>query len=349
MQGTCAGPSTQYGIRSMSDQINSETDSPVAPAQMRVVDSHTEGEPTRVVVDGWPQPAGATMASRRDDLLARFDHLRRAVVCEPRGHDAVVGALLTPPVTAGATAGIVFFNNGTYLGMCGHGLIGVVKTLEYLGRLAPGVATFDTPVGTVRAELGSDGSVTIENVPARVHARDVAVDVPGYGRVVGDVAWGGNWFFITHADQVPVDVAHLAELTRFTQAVQDAIRAAGITGADGGDIDHIEISADPERADADCRNFVLCSGGEYDRSPCGTGTAAKMATLHARGALGFGEPWHQEGIVGGMFTGWLTAGDGGALIPHIRGTAFVTGESTLRFDAKDPFRFGIPTRTLVRA
>ncbi len=322
-----------------------------APAlpSMRVVDSHTEGEPTRVVVSGWPQPQGDTMAERRDDLLARFDHLRRAVVCEPRGHDAVVGALLTPAVHADSVAGIVFFNNETYLGMCGHGLIGVVRTLEYLGRLSPGVARFDTPVGPVSAELGADGSVTIENVLAHVHARDVVVEVPAYGRVTGDVAWGGNWFFITHADNVPVDMAHVDELTRFTQAIQDAIDAAGITGADGGHIDHIEISAPPSREDAHCRNYVLCSGGEYDRSPCGTGTSAKMAALHARGELAFGEPWHQEGIAGGMFTGWLTPGANDALVPHVRGTAFITAETTLFFDVRDPFRFGIPSEATVSA
>ena len=313
------------------------------PRSIRVVDSHTEGEPTRVVVDGWPQPAGATMAERRDDLLARFEPLRRAVVCEPRGHDAIVGALLTPPVHAGSTAGIVFFNNGTYLGMCGHGLIGVVRTLEYLGRLAPGVARFDTPVGTVTAQLAEDGTVTIENIPAHLHARDVEVTVPGYGPVVGDVAWGGNWFFITHAEHVPVDMSHLGELARFTRAIQHAINADGITGADGGEIDHIEISAPPARADADCRNYVLCSGGEYDRSPCGTGTSAKMAALHDRGELAFGEEWHQEGIAGGMFTGWLTPGADGELVPHVRGSAFVIGEATLHLDVRDPFRFGIPS------
>jgi 4-hydroxyproline epimerase len=314
-----------------------------ALSPIRVVDSHTEGEPTRVVIDGWPQPAGATMAERRDSLREHHDHLRRAVVCEPRGHDAIVGALLTPPVNDGSIAGIIFFNNGTYLGMCGHGLIGVVRTLEHLGQLKPGRAQFDTPVGTVSAELAADGTVTIDNVEARLHARDVIVQVPGYGEVTGDVAWGGNWFFITHAEQVPVDMARVGELTRFTQAIQDAINAQGITGADGEEIDHIEISAAPGRADADCRNFVLCSGGEYDRSPCGTGTAAKMASLHGRGELAFGDQWHQEGIAGGMFTGWLTAGDNGALMPHVRGSAFVTGEATLLFDARDPFQVGITT------
>ena len=332
-----AGPS----LRSRR-QPRDASPQPEAPLQIHVVDSHTEGEPTRVVVGGWPQPSGDTMAERRDDMRARFDHLRTAVVHEPRGHDAIVGALLTPPVSDGAEAGIVFFNNGTYLGMCGHGLIGVVRTLEYLGRLQPGTTRFDTPVGTVSAELATDGTVTIENVACRAHALDVAVEVPGHGRIVGDVAWGGNWFFITHADAVPVDMAHLTELSQLTQAIQDAIRAQGITGANGEDIDHIEISAPPARADADGRNYVLCSGGEYDRSPCGTGTAAKMASLHARGQLAFGDAWRQEGIAGGMFTGWLSSGSAGELIPHVRGTAFITAEATLRFDARDPFRFGIP-------
>jgi 4-hydroxyproline epimerase len=311
------------------------------PAAIRVVDSHTEGEPTRVVVDGWPQPAGETMPERRDDLRARSDRFRRAVVCEPRGHDAIVGALLTPPVSAGAVAGVIFFNNGTYLGMCGHGLIGVVRTLEYLGRVRPGVSRYDTPVGTVSAELDPDGTVTIENVPARCTATDVAVDVPGLGRVVGDIAYGGNWFFITHLDDVVVDIDHARDLTRLTQSIQDALRAAGITGEDGADIDHIELSVAASHPGADARNFVLCSGGEYDRSPCGTGTSAVMAARHRRGQLALGERWRQEGVSGGVFTGWLTAAADGSLVPHVRGTAFVTGESTLRFDPRDPFRGGL--------
>jgi 4-hydroxyproline epimerase len=313
---------------------------PDVPLAMRVVDTHTEGEPTRVIVDGWPQPVGATMAARRDDLRARFDHLRRAVVCEPRGHDAVVGALLTPAVDPASAAGIVFFNTGTYLGMCGHGLIGVVCALEYLGRFGVGHHRFDTPVGTVSAELAADGTVTIENVPARLHARDVSVDVPGYGPVIGDVAYGGNWFFITHAEVAPVALAHVRELTRFTHAVREALSASGVTGTDGAEIDHVEVSAPPTRADADARNYVLCSGGDYDRSPCGTGTSATMAALHARGHLAIGERWRQESITGSLFTGWLTQDADGALVPHVRGTAYVTADATLRFDPRDPFRCG---------
>ena len=329
-------------LRESGDPSASRAD---VPATIRVIDSHTEGEPTRVVIDGWPQPPGDTMAARRDHMRAHQDHLRRAVVLEPRGYDAVVGALLTPPVHEGSVAGVVFFNNGTYLGMCGHGLIGIVRTLEYLGRIGPGSWRVDTPVGTVAAELAEDGAVTITNVPARAHALDVKVDVPGVGEVVGDVAWGGNWFFITHHDAVPVRLDRVGDLTRFTQAVQDALRAQGLADVGHGDmpgeIDHIEISAPATRADADCRNFVLCSGGEYDRSPCGTGTSAKMAVLHARGELAVGAPWRQESVTGSLFTGWLTETPDGALVPHIRGTAFVTGDATLRFDPADPFRLGI--------
>jgi proline racemase len=308
------------------------------PTTIHVVDSHTEGEPTRVVIDGWPQPTGASMEERREDVRRRFDHLRRAVVCEPRGHSAIVGALLTPPVNDGSLAGVIFFNNETYLGMCGHGLIGVVRTLAHLGRLSAGVARFDTPVGTVSAELGADGAVTIQNVASRCHALDVAVDVPGLGRVVGDVGYGGNWFFVTHLDE-PLEMSNVVELTRVTQAIQDAITAT--KPADGVPIDHIEISGPPSRDDADAKNFVLCSGGEYDRSPCGTGTSAVMALLHARNRLGLNEEWRQESITGSRFVGWLTPGENGELIPHIRGHAFITGEATLHFDGNDPFQLGI--------
>jgi proline racemase len=310
------------------------------PDAIRVIDSHTEGEPTRVITEGWPLPEGSTMEARRDDLKARTDQLRRAIVCEPRGHEAIVGALLTPAVSNGATCGIVFFNNETYLGMCGHGLIGVVATLRYLGRITPGHYAFDTVVGTVQAELAEDGTVTFENVPARCVAQDVVVNVPGGGKVTGDIAWGGNWFYILHHDAVPLTLQNAGLLTRFTQAIQDQIRAEGIGANEGWAIDHIEISGDPTRPDAHCRNFVLCSGGQYDRSPCGTGTSAKMAVLYARGQLKLGERWRQESITGGLFTGWLTQGTNGDLIPHIQGRAFITGETVLRFDPRDPFQAG---------
>jgi 4-hydroxyproline epimerase len=309
------------------------------PEQVRVIDSHTEGEPTRVVVAGWPEPRGATMLERRDDMQRHWDALRRGVVCEPRGHEAVVGALLTPPVDAGSVAGVVFFNNVGYLGMCGHGLIGVVRTLEHLGRLHTDTARIDTPVGTVGVECDADG-VTIRNLPARVHALDVSVDTPGYGRVTGDVAWGGNWFFVTELSSLSLTMANRDALLHATLGIQSALADSGITGAAGAVIDHVELTGAPRRADADARNFVLCPGGVYDRSPCGTGTSAKMAILHARGQLAPNALWRQESITGGLFTGWL-AEHGGELVPCIRGTAHIIAETTLRFDPRDPLRSGI--------
>lgn len=309
------------------------------PDRVEVVDSHTEGEPTRAVVEGWPPPEGRTMADRRDFLLARQDRLRQAVVCEPRGHDAVVGALLTPPCEPGSAAGVVFFNNTGALGMCGHGLIGVVRTLEFLGRLAPGAVRIDTPVGTVGAELEADGAVTIENVPASCHARDVTVDVPGLGLVTGDVAWGGNWFFLTELPRLPLDLANAPALTDAATRILEALRAGGITGRNGAAIDHVELFGPPRRADADSRNFVLCPGLAYDRSPCGTGTSAKMAVLAARGKLAPGQRWRQESLTGSLFEGWLEE-RAGALVPRVRGRAFVTGRATLLFDPRDPFREG---------
>ena len=306
---------------------------------VEVVDSHTEGEPTRVVIDGWPEPAGATMLERRETMRREQDFLRRAVVLEPRGHEAIVGALLTPPMRPEAVAGIVFFNDVSYLGMCGHGLIGVVRTLEFLGRIEPGHVEFDTPVGPVSADLSTDGSVTIRNVPAFLHRRDVPVEVPGVGLVTGDIAWGGNWFFLTELPSQPLELSRRAELLRVTMLIRDALNAQGITGGAGEPIDHVELFGPPTVAGADSRNFVLCPGGAYDRSPCGTGTSAKMAALHTKGDLAIGARWAQESIVGSTFTGWLEL-EGDQLIPHIRGRAFVTARATLMFDSTDPFRHG---------
>ncbi len=307
--------------------------------EVQVVDSHTEGEPTRVVIAGWPMPAGATMAARRDDMRTHMEALRRGVVLEPRGHEAVVGALLTPPVEAGSAAGVVFFNDVGYLGMCGHGTIGVVRTLQHLGRLAPGDVRLDTPVGTVSAHLEADGAVTIANVPAYRAAADVEVAVPGVGTLSGDVAWGGNWFFLTGYDALSLTAQHIPELTRIAMKIREAIRAQDITGSDGADIDHIELFGPPSTPNADSRNFVLCPGSAYDRSPCGTGTSAKLAVLHARGQLAPGQRWVQESITGSTFTAWLEE-RGGQLVPHIRGRAFITAQSTLFFDPADPFRSG---------
>ena len=310
------------------------------PETIEVVDSHTEGEPTRVVIGGWPELAAATMEARREELDRRFGPLWRGAILEPRGHDALVGALLTPPVSHGAVAGVVFFDNVGPLWMCGHGTIGVVRTLEHLGRITPGTVKLDTPVGPVGAELSVDGVVTIENVPARCHVRDLAVDVPGIGRVVGDVAYGGNWFFLAELPGEAVEPGNRERLRTVTLAIQQALAAQGVRGAGGELVDHVILFGPPARTDADSRNYVMCPGGAYDRSPCGTGTSARMASLHARGTLAIGARYRQESICGSLFTGWLEQRDG-ALIPRIQGRAFITGRTTLYFDPRDPFRHGL--------
>lgn len=313
---------------------------PTFPSSIEIVDSHTGGEPTRLVVDGWPQPEGETMEARRADLASRWDHLRQAVVCEPRGHDAIVGGLLTPPVEEGSAAGVIFFNNASYLGMCGHGLIGVVRTLEYLGRIGPGTVRLDTPVGTVSAELHDDGAVTIENVPARCERLDVELSVPGVGPIRGDVAWGGNWFFLAHITGIDLGLGNLEALTALTKKIRRAVDEAALVPVTDRELIHVEIFGSPTRPEADSKNFVLCPGGDYDRSPCGTGVSAKLAVMLERGEIELGERWRQESITGSLFTCWLER-RGEDLVPFVRGRAWVTARSTLLFDPDDELASGI--------
>jgi proline racemase len=309
------------------------------PVAIEVVDSHTEAEPTRCVIEGWPVPAGANISERRNTMAREQDHLRRAVVLEPRGHDAIVGAMLLPPDRPEAVAGIVFFNDVGYLGMCGHGLIGVTRTLAHLGRIESGTHSFDTPAGPVDVTL-ADHAITIRNVPSYLHHADVQVLVPGLGVLTGDVAWGGNWFFIVSVPSLRLELVNRAELLNASIAIRTALAAAGITGRGGELIDHIELVGPAVSPDADARNFVLCPGTTYDRSPCGTGTSAKLAVLYHHGQLQLGQRWRQESITGSMFTGWLEESEG-VIRPHITGNAFVTARSTLLFDPRDPFIGGL--------
>ena len=308
--------------------------------EMRVIDSHTEGEPTRLIIAGGPDLGTGTMAERRALFRARFDHLRRFAVDEPRGHEAMVGALLCPPVDSANAAGLIFFNNVGFLGMCGHATIGAAVTLHHMGRLDLGRHSFETPVGVVSINLLSKHEVEIENVASDRHLADVTVDVKGLGPVTGDVAWGGNWFFLTEAAPLPLTMANIPELTRHAEAIKRALAEAHITGRNGAEIDHIEIFAKPECAEAGSRNFVLCPGSAYDRSPCGTGTSAKLACLAAAGKLKPGEEWVQESIVGSRFAARYRLDDAGRVIPSIRGRAFVVSEATFHADPDDPFLNG---------
>ncbi|WP_138763917.1 4-hydroxyproline epimerase [Pseudomonas lactis] len=306
--------------------------------RLHVIDSHTGGEPTRLVMSGFPELVGASIAEQLEHLRTHHDQWRRACLLEPRGNDVLVGALYCAPVTPGATCGVIFFNNAGYLGMCGHGTIGLVASLHHLGLIQAGVHSLDTPVGPVAATLHEDGSVTLRNVPAYRYRKQVPVEVPGHGVVLGDIAWGGNWFFLVsdHGHELQMD--NVEALTDYTWAMLKALEAQGIRSADGAMIDHIELFADD--AHADSRNFVMCPGKAYDRSPCGTGTSAKLACLAADAKLAAGEPWVQASITGSQFLGryeW----DGERVRPFITGRAYMTADSTLLIDEQDPFAWGI--------
>ena len=308
---------------------------------MRVIDSHTEGAPTRVIVDGGPGLGAGSLRERLERFRDRADSCRRFAISEPRGSDAVVGALLCEPVDEACAAGVIFFNNTGYLNMCGHGAMGVVVTLSYLGRIGPGIHRLETPVGVVQVELLSPNEVAIENVPSYRHRAKVAIDVPGLGAVTGDIAWGGNWFFLVEQSPVPLVMESLRQLDDAARRVRAELERREITGSDGELIDHIEFFGPPNAADANSRNFVYCPGGAYDRSPCGTGTSAKLACLAADGKLAPGELWVQESIIGSRFSASYRTDESGQIIPRITGRAYVCSEATLIQQPDDPYAHGI--------
>ncbi len=320
--------------------------------RIQVIDSHTGGEPTRIVIDGFPDLGGGSMAERRIRLRDDFDEYRSAVVNEPRGSDVMVGGLVCPPVEPNSVVGVLFFNNVGPLWMCGHGTIGLAVTLGYLGRIGAGTHQLDTAVGPVVIEYDGHNQVSFENVPSYLYSKDMAVDVPGIGSVVGDIAWGGNWFFLVEAAQFASVLSNSAGLSRafglaqvdlltdITWRIRQSLARNGVTGADGGEIDHIELFGPPGDPQNHSRNYVLCPGRAYDRSPCGTGTSAKLAGLSARGKLKPGEIWRQESILGSVFEGSFRV-QGDKIIPRVTGTAYVTSEATLLLDPDDPLQMGI--------
>lgn len=281
-----------------------------------IIDSHTGGEPTRVVLGG----------ISTDEL----EKHRRALICEPRGHEVIVGALLMEPKDTSCVTGVIFFDNACVLGMCGHGMIGVVTTLRHLGRITTGEHRIETPVGIVTATLHDNGSVSIRNIVSYRKAKAVQA-----GGVTGEVAYGGNWFFLVSDHGLELTRPNIPQLTQTALAMREAVHAAGHP-----EVDHVVLYGPPQDAGNHSRNFVLCPGAEYDRSPCGTGTSAMLACLAADGDLAPGEVWRQESIIGSVFEGRYEPAANG-IIPTITGSAFITTESTLVFDPHDPFQFGI--------
>jgi len=306
--------------------------------RLSIVDSHTGGEPTRIVVAGGPALGKGSAADQLKELRERYDHIRSAVVQEPRGSDVIVGAILVEPQDTSCVTGVIFFNNVGYLGMCGHGTIGLLTTLAYLGRIGPGTHRIETPVGIITAALHENGEVSFNNVPSWREKKGFSVDVPGFGEVKGDVAWGGNWFFLVENHGQPLTLPNVERLTDLTWQIRLAVNSQGFP-----EVDHIELFGPPTVRGADSRNFVLCPGKAYDRSPCGTGTSAKLACLAADRKLSPGIAWVQESIIGSVFNGsfeWIDP-DGGRITPRIRGKAFVNAEMSVLLDERDPFCWGI--------
>ena len=308
--------------------------------RIAILDSHTAGEPTRLVLDGGPDLGTGTMAQRLQVFRERHDRWRAAVVNEPRGSDALVGALLCRPSDPSCDVGVIFFNNVGFIGMCGHGTIGLVASLAYLDRIKPGMVRVETPVGIISAELLSSGEVVVANVASRRTQKDLAVEVPGLGQIRGDVAWGGNWFFLVEQHGLDIRLSNLEALTHYARQVRRALAKAGVRGDNGAEVDHVELFAAADPAQAEARNFVLCPGGAYDRSPCGTGTSAKLACLFADGKLAEREQWRQQGILGGVFHAHVEVRDG-RIYPYIRGVAHVNAESSFIVDERDPYAWGI--------
>jgi 4-hydroxyproline epimerase len=302
--------------------------------EVQVIDSHTGGEPTRVVISGGPDFGGGMVADQLRVFREKHDAFRSAVVNEPRGSDVLVGAILVGPGDPSCAAGVIFFNNVGYLGMCGHGAIGLIATLAHLDRIQAGVHRIETPVGAVTATLHPDGSVSVENVPSYRQRKAVTVEVPGIGAVTGDIAWGGNWFFLVEQHSWPLELANIEQLTEAAWKIRQAVNAQGFP-----EIDHVELFG-PAKSNAHSRNFVLCPGKAYDRSPCGTGTSAKLACLYADGKLKAGEIWRQESITGSVFEGFV-AEINGTIIPTIKGQAFVNAEAKLLLNPADPCCWGI--------
>ena len=309
--------------------------------RIRIIDSHTAGEPTRVVLDGMPNLGSGPLSERCRIFKEKNDNFRSLVVNEPRGSDILVGALLVEPFEPNCAAGVIFFNNVGPLNMCGHGTIGLMVTLSHLGRIKPGVHRIDTPVGVVTATLRDRNRVSLVNVPSYRFRKSIPLDVPGLGHVTGDIAWGGNWFFLCSDHKLDLNIRNVEKLTSISWAIRRALESSGITGENGGEIDHIELTGPANDPNNHGRNFVLCPGGAYDRSPCGTGTSAKLACLAADGKWKPDEIWRQESICGTVFEASYTTRTDGTISPTISGTAFITAETTLIVDPSDPFPEGL--------
>lgn len=313
---------------------------------MHVIDSHTEGEPTRVILSGGPDLGSGSLAERANILATEHQEFYRSVVSEPYGQEAMVGVMLVEPVNSECVAGVVYFDAASVIGMCGHGTIGVAVTLAHMGKIDIGTHKIETPVGIVEVTLSNQNTVTVKNVDSYRTQKRVSVDVKGIGNVVGDIAYGGNWFFLVDDSPTPVLPNNIRGLTEAGIAIREAIHAQGITGENNGIIDHIVLYGPALTQKGHTRNFVLCPDNAYDRSPCGTASSARLACLAADKLLLAGHDIHQESTIGSSYTlsyqnTISPTSPKGSITPAITGQAFITREATLIHNPNDPLKNGI--------
>jgi proline racemase len=341
---------------------------------LKTIDAHAAGEPLRLIVEGFPSPRGKTMLEKRAWVSRHADHLRRALMLEPRGHADMYGAILTEPVTPGSHAGVLFMHNEGYSTMCGHGVIAVTTIALERGLIMPGqdggAVIYDSPAGTIRARArwagdaggaGRAGGAGQTTVAARVESVSF-VNVPSFvlhgglnvklasRQIRVDVAFGGAFYAIVDSEAVglPIDAAHLPDLRRVGMEIKDAIESAhdithplerGLQGIYG-----TIFTGPPSDESADLRNVTVFADAEVDRSPCGTGTAAVMAVVDAMGLLSDTKPFVHESLIGTRFTGRVSArtivGELEAIVPEIEGSAWITGEHTFLVDDDDPLKDG---------
>jgi 4-hydroxyproline epimerase len=305
---------------------------------MRVIDSHTAAQPTRVIVDGAPDLGTGSLAERRDRFRSHFDRFRTAVVGEPRGSDTLVGAILCKASDPSCAEGVILFDSAGYLDMSVHGMMGLAVTLDYIGRMGIGEERIETPAGAVTIGLHQNGDVTVRNVPSYRFQKDVSVTVDGT-TFVGDVAWGGSWTFLVSDFREELSVVRADRLTEVARSIRRALARNRITGSGDEEITDIALFGPAQRRDANSRNFVLRSGKTYRRSPSGTATSAKLACLHEDGKLAEGQTWRQESIIGTVFEGTVKVIDG-KTYPTIRSQAHLIAESVLIVDERDPYCWG---------
>ena len=314
------------------------------PERLRVIDSHTIGEPTRVVLDeslvAGLDLGGGSVRDRRDRFRDRCDHVRSALVGDPRGTTAMVGVILVPPADPTCRFGAFYVNRVGYLDMCGHATIGLAVTLGARGIIEPGDFRLESPAGVVGVTWHGGGEASFECVPPRRIAQNLALACDDGSRVTGDVATSGLWCYLCRDHGLPVEPTAIPALTARAWSIRRALEARGLSGDGGEVIDHVVLLGPPRDPGNDGRAFVLCPDGAFDRSPCGTGTSALVGCLFEDGILTAGRTWRQESVLGGVYEASIRR-ERDILVPTVRGRAWLTAETTLHFAGDDPYRTGL--------